>query len=223
MRAVPTGGGTRMPKGECGQASAPNSASAFRTFSCVAFSVLTRRSAGARSASLRPCSMAVSPKAAVKLGHSHSGTSAWTWGGASCERTGEACAFGLAQRFGGVVLSVAGSVNSVGLHAEGGGRCADGERAWAVSSHRPGDRGAAAQCIVDEAADGIAVAGAGEAMGFAPVCERDALPAGAGSRSFRELRLQPRCARRASLAHPAVKTWMASFTHMASSTRLLRR
>ena len=42
-----------------------------------------------------------------------------------------------------------------------------------VGSHRPGDRGAAAQRIVDEAADGVAVAGAGEAMGFAPVCERD--------------------------------------------------
>ena len=83
VRCAPDGGGTRMPMGEIGHGAAPNGSSAFRTFSCVDFRVLTRRSAGARRAIASPSATALPPNCAENDGQSHSGMSARAASGAS--------------------------------------------------------------------------------------------------------------------------------------------
>ena len=72
-----------------------------------------------------------------------------------------------------MVGAVAGFDNGFGRETERDGCGADGERARRVGTERPGERSAAAERVVDEPADGVAVAGAGEAMSFAPVGQRN--------------------------------------------------
>ncbi len=64
----------------------------------------------------------------------------------------------------GRATSVSRGGDVVWRHREGGGGCADRKRARTIGAHLSGDRSAAAQGVVDEVADGGAVARAGEAM-----------------------------------------------------------
>ena len=173
-RPAPSGAGMRTPTGDSGVGSAPKRASAFTTFSRVAFSVLTRRSTGARWLKPAPSAAARAAEGALERRQQPVGNVAVdVRGRVGGQRGGERSPSPPAIKGAMRVLGAVGRRRHlVGRHGEGARRRAERQRARGVGAHPRRDRALPPQRVVDERADRRPVAGAREAVRLAPVGER---------------------------------------------------
>ena len=144
------------------------------TFGRSAFSRLTRMSSGGRSASASPSATQSSPNRRSKRGASHSGTSARTCGGAAA-RSASARRSALVRRSAARAHGDRRRTSRPARRRRGpsASRRSPSTSARGVSAPMTqAPDSAPAQRVVDDVADGGAVAGAGEAMRDAPVLQR---------------------------------------------------
>ena len=143
------------------------------TFARSAFSRLTRMSSGGRSASASPSATQSAPNRRSNRAASHSGTSARTCAGAAARSGAARRRLSSSESGSGAWASsarIAASPSAPRPRRQPRTASASARGVSAPITQAAG--GAPAQRVVDDVADGGAVAGAGEAMGHAPVLQR---------------------------------------------------